>query len=200
MSVKWPSRSSRSAKATAWTRMSSSPSFGVPVLEDLADLVVVADVGAFDEGRADGGGQRPNAALDQRRHRAEPDVGALVVERLGDAPGDRVVVGDAEDEGLLALQQPFAGAVVGWTGEAAASGAGSRRGRFRTAAAAIPWARPAASRRGTGVVTRPRSWTRPPPMFAAMADAAGCVGRVSFISGVRPSLAAGPGAAASIHS
>ena len=44
-------------------------------------------------------------ALDRR----EADLGALGVERLGDPPGDRMVVGDAEDERRLAVEQshPF---------------------------------------------------------------------------------------------
>ena len=35
----------------------------------------------------------------------KPTVGSLAVERLGDAPGDGVVVGQPEDQGALALQQ-----------------------------------------------------------------------------------------------
>ena len=50
-------------------------------------------------------GQRPDALLDQALDRREADLGALGVERLGDAPGDRVVVGDAEDERRLAVEQ-----------------------------------------------------------------------------------------------
>ena len=44
-------------------------------------------------------------ALDRR----EADLGALGMERLGDPPGDRVIVGDAEDERRLAVEQshPF---------------------------------------------------------------------------------------------
>ena len=47
----------------------------------------------------------PHALLDQALDRREADLGALGVERLGDPPGDRVVVGDAEDERRLAVEQ-----------------------------------------------------------------------------------------------
>ena len=35
----------------------------------------------------------------------KPDLGALVVERPRDAPGDRVVVRDPEDQRVLAVEQ-----------------------------------------------------------------------------------------------
>ena len=66
---------------------------------------------------ADGSGQRPDAPLDERGHGAEPDLGALVVQCPGDAPGDRMVVGDAEHQRLLALEQAFSIAVVGGPGQ-----------------------------------------------------------------------------------
>jgi hypothetical protein len=93
---------------------------GVPALEDAPDLVIVADVAGLHEMGADGSGQRPDASLDERRHRAEPDLGALVVERLGDAPGDRVVVGDAEHQRLLAREQAGVFAVFVWSGQSVA--------------------------------------------------------------------------------
>ena len=109
-------------------------------------------------------GQRPDAALDQRSHRAEADVGALVVERLGDAPGDRMVVGDAEDERLLALEQPsrsqssagrasrrLRGRVVS-EGDSA-----GRRRRFR----GLGRRRPGRRRLGRGWRLRPKTRSRP---------------------------------------
>ena len=49
--------------------------------------------------------ERPDALLDEALDRREADLGALGVERLGDAPGDRMVVGDPEDERRLAVEQ-----------------------------------------------------------------------------------------------
>ena len=53
-------------------------------------------------------GERPDAPLEQALDRREAERRALVVERLGDAPGDRVVVRDAEDQRLLAVEQAHA--------------------------------------------------------------------------------------------
>ena len=78
----------------------------VPALEDMVDLRVVLDVAGLHERGADGLGERPDPSLDERLDGAEADGGSLRVERLGDAPGDGVVVGDPEDERLLALEQP----------------------------------------------------------------------------------------------
>ena len=50
-------------------------------------------------------GQRLDALGDEALDGAEPDLGALVVEGPRDAPGDRVVVGDPEDEGRLPVEQ-----------------------------------------------------------------------------------------------
>ncbi len=50
-------------------------------------------------------GERPDAPLDQALDRAEADRRARVVERLGDAPGDRMVVGHAEDQRPPAVEQ-----------------------------------------------------------------------------------------------
>src|SRR5664279_3045132 len=94
---------------------------GVPALEYLLDLFIVADVAAFDEGRPDRRGERADAPLDERSHRAESNLGALVVESLGDSPGDRVVVCDTEHERLLALEQSIPIAVVDRPGQAAAN-------------------------------------------------------------------------------
>ena len=57
------------------------------------------------EGRPDRGRQRPHPLLDEALDRREADLGALGVERLGDAPRDRMVVRDPEDERRLAVEQ-----------------------------------------------------------------------------------------------
>src|SRR5206468_4069681 len=64
------------------------------------------DVAGLDECRSDRGGQRPDAPFDQALDRREPEGRTLVVEGLRDAPRDRVVVRDAEDQRLLAVEQP----------------------------------------------------------------------------------------------
>ena len=74
-------------------------------VEHVPDLLVGPDVAGDDEGRADRCGERSDALLDQAFDRGEPDLGALIVEGAGDPPGDRVVVGDAEDERRLAIEQ-----------------------------------------------------------------------------------------------
>ena len=51
-------------------------------------------------------GQRPHALLQQLLDRAEAERGAFGVERLRDAPRDRVVVRDAEDQRLAPVEQP----------------------------------------------------------------------------------------------
>ena len=78
------------------------------LLEDAEGLVhrgVVGDVALDEGGDADLGGERLDALLERFALVGEGDLGALVGEGLGDAPGDRVVVGDAHDEAALAGHQ-----------------------------------------------------------------------------------------------
>ena len=76
-----------------------------PAREDALDIGVGLDVGGLDEGRTDGFGERPDALVDQALDRREADRGALAVEGARDAPRDGVVVGHAEDQRVLALEQ-----------------------------------------------------------------------------------------------
>ena len=76
-----------------------------PALEDLRDLLVGLDVTGLDERRADRLGQRTDPPLDQALDRREADLGTLVVEGSRDPPGDRMVVGDAEDQRVAAVEQ-----------------------------------------------------------------------------------------------
>ena len=76
-----------------------------PAREDAVDVGVRLDVGGLDEGRADRLGERPDALVDEAFDRREADGRTLLVERLRDAPGDRVVVGHAEHQRVLALEQ-----------------------------------------------------------------------------------------------
>ena len=55
--------------------------------------------------RAEFGGQRLDALLERFALIGERDLGALVGAGLGDAPGDRPIVGDANDQPLLAGHQ-----------------------------------------------------------------------------------------------
>jgi len=105
---------------------------GMPALEDAPDLVVVADVAAFHESGADRSRKRPNSAFDQRSHRAEADLRALLVQRLGDPPGDRVVVGDAKTRAFLPLSRPLL---------SQSSAGRARRRPTRGLATATAWAR-----------------------------------------------------------
>ena len=102
VSTNLPSRSSFFANASAWTRMSSEPDLLAPAREDAVDVRVVLDVARLDERRADAVRERPDALLDHHLDRREADLATLLMQRLGDAPGDGVVVGDAEYQRLLA--------------------------------------------------------------------------------------------------
>src|SRR3970282_2064941 len=78
---------------------------GGGALEQGFDLPIVGDVAGFDERRADGFGQRTDAPLQALHGVGEGHPGAVLVHRLGDAPGDRVVVGYSEDQRGLAFQE-----------------------------------------------------------------------------------------------
>ena len=85
-----------------------------PLVHDRPDLLVRLDIARLDERRSDRLRQRPDALLDQALDRREADERALVVERPGDAPGDRVVVGDPEDQGLLPVEQSHPRFLPAW--------------------------------------------------------------------------------------
>ena len=76
-----------------------------PAPEDPSDLGVGLDVARFDEGRSDRCREGPDPFLDEALDRREADLGTFRVQGLGDPPRDRVVVGDAEDERRLAVEQ-----------------------------------------------------------------------------------------------
>ena len=77
-----------------------------PAVEDALDVVVRLDVARLDEGRADRRRPAAGRACSMRLSTEEkPTVAPSRVEGLGDAPGDRVVVGDPEDQRLLAVEQ-----------------------------------------------------------------------------------------------
>ena len=84
--------------------MSSEPYSVTPALEDAGDVLVALDVAWLDERGADALRQRPNPLLEHHLDGAEAQLAAVLVQRLGDAPGDGVVVGDAEYQRLLARE------------------------------------------------------------------------------------------------
>ena len=114
------------------------------LLEDAEGLVhrgVVGDVALDERGDADLGGERLDALLERLALVGEGDLGALVGERLGDAPGDRVLVGDAHDEAALAghqVPQPSRFLPSRGCGRVLAQGPGAGKLRFAAAAAMVP--------------------------------------------------------------
>ena len=76
-----------------------------PAREHPLDLGVVLDVARLHEGRPDRVRQRPHPAFDQALDGAEAERRALGMERARDAPRDRMVVGDAEDQRVAAVEQ-----------------------------------------------------------------------------------------------
>ena len=65
----------------------------------------IGDVAMAEQEPAEFLGQRLDALLQRVALPGERDLGAGRVAGLGDAPGDRAVVGDAEDHPALALHQ-----------------------------------------------------------------------------------------------
>ena len=89
----------------AWTRKSIlphlSPSFG----EDRVDRRRIGDVAMAGDDRAELGGQRLDALLQRVALVGQRKFGSGIGAGLGDAPGDRTVVGDAHDDAALAVHQ-----------------------------------------------------------------------------------------------
>ena len=106
VSVNEPSRSSRGAYATAWTRTSISPLAAFHFAHDRArsarpTATSQASTNVAPMDSASGRTRRSSRLSTDEK----PSVAPCVVERLGDAPGDRVVVRDPEDQRLLAVEQ-----------------------------------------------------------------------------------------------
>ena len=74
--------------------------------EDARNIVVRAHVALGDELRVDRLGELADALLDALALERERELGAFLVEALGDRPCDRPLVGDAQDQRLLALEPP----------------------------------------------------------------------------------------------
>ena len=78
-------------------------------VEGRVDGVELLDVAGHHEVGAERLGQRLDALAERLALVGEGEFGALGRQRLGDAPGDRVVVGDPHDEAALAAHQAARG-------------------------------------------------------------------------------------------
>ena len=74
-------------------------------VEDGVDARDILDVAGQDEVRAERLRERRDTLAERLALVGEGELGAMRAQDLGDAPGDRVVVGDAHDEAALALHQ-----------------------------------------------------------------------------------------------
>lgn len=75
--------------------------------DDGLDLCRVLDVEGLEQGGSQGSPEIADPSLETAlvvRETADAELGAGGIAQLGDAPGVRLVVGDAVDEGLLAMQ------------------------------------------------------------------------------------------------
>src|SRR5690606_10495285 len=67
--------------------------------------ILALDIAGQDNVRAEACGERSDALLQRIALVGEGDLGARFGELLRNAPGDRMIVGDAHDEGALARQE-----------------------------------------------------------------------------------------------
>ncbi len=75
------------------------------LLEDPGDVLVLLDVAGGDQPGADRVGELADPTLHLvARQVGEPDLGPLVQQLAGDRPGDAEVVGDPQDQPLLARE------------------------------------------------------------------------------------------------
>ena len=70
------------------------------------DALGFGDVAMADHNAADLAGKRLDALLERIALIGEGERGAVAVARLGDAPGERAMVGDPHDQAALAAQKP----------------------------------------------------------------------------------------------
>ena len=75
--------------------------------EGLVKRAVVGDIARQDEFRANLRGQRADTAFKRLALIGEREVRALSRDGLGDAPGNRLIIGDAHDQAFLARHQRF---------------------------------------------------------------------------------------------
>ena len=104
-SVTRPPSASLVEKAIEWTRKSSLPQSCGDPLEDRLELAVGHHVHRHEDRRLDLAGQRLDVRLRLVVEVGDRELGAEGAEGAGAAPGDRAVVGDADDQALLAVEQ-----------------------------------------------------------------------------------------------
>ncbi len=79
--------------------------------EGRIDRALVAHIAVDQRHRMELLDQRHDALLEEIALIGEREFGAGIVQRLGNAPGDRMAVGNAHDEAALALHESFKGHV-----------------------------------------------------------------------------------------
>ena len=89
-----------------WTTKSIPPHSFSGLGERRVDRRAVGDVAMAEHMRAEFCGERAHALLQRLALIGEGELGAGGARGLGDAPGDRTVVGDAEDHALEAAHRP----------------------------------------------------------------------------------------------
>ena len=95
-----PPRASLVEKAIEWTRKSSLPQSCGDAVEDRLELAVGHHVHRHEDRRLDLAGQRLDVRLRLVVEVGDRELGAEGAEGAGAAPGDRAVVGDADDQAL----------------------------------------------------------------------------------------------------
>ena len=90
----------------ACTRKSSVPHFCATAANTASIVAAIGDVAMADDVPADLLRERLDPLLQRVALIGERQFGALRMAGLGDAPGNRPVVGDAHDEAALGPQEP----------------------------------------------------------------------------------------------
>ena len=104
-SVTRPPRASLVEKAIEWTRKSSSPQSAAMRSKTASSSPSAMHVHRHEDRRLDLAGQRLDVGLRLVVEVGDRELGAEGAEGAGAAPGDRAVVGDADDQALLAFEE-----------------------------------------------------------------------------------------------
>ena len=121
-SVTRPPSASLGEKAIEWTRKSSSPHVVGDPLEHRLELALGHHVHRHEDRRLDLARQRLDMRLRLLVEIGDRKLGAEGAEGAGAAPGDRAVVGDADDQALAAFEKL---GLDGGKGHGGLSGSGS---------------------------------------------------------------------------
>ena len=104
LSITRPCRSSLGAKAMEWSAISRLPQELADRLEDRFELPVLADVAGSEDGRPELVGQRLDIRLRLLVQVGHREIRSELPKNPSASVGDRVLVGDADDEGTLPLK------------------------------------------------------------------------------------------------